>query len=66
MAYESILFGGAEKVTIADLMAETGLTKNTVRGYIDEHPNFHREKGVVTREKEGSEDGVRSGVSSSK
>ena len=66
MAYESILFGGAEKVTVADLMAETGLTKNTVRGYIDDHPDFHREKGVVTREKEGSEDGVKSGVSSSK
>ena len=66
MAYESILFGGAEKVTVADLMAETGLTKNTVRSYIDEHPDFSREKGVVTREKEGSEDGVKSGVSSSK
>ena len=53
-------------MTAADLMAETGLTKNTVRGYIDEHPNFHRENGVVTREKEGSEDGVKSGVSFSK
>lgn len=64
MAYESILFGGAEKVTIADLIAETGLTKNTVRSYIDDHPDFRRENGVVTREKEGSEHGVRSGVSS--
>lgn len=52
MAYESILFGGADKVTVGDLMAETGLTKNTVRSYIDGHPDFHRdEKGVVTRAK---------------
>ena len=64
MAYESILFGGAEKVTIADLIAETGLTKNTVRSYIDDHPDFRRENGVVTREKEESEHGVKSGVSS--
>lgn len=46
-AYDACNMGG--DVTIADLMAYTGKTKNTVRGYIDEHPGFERDGGIVRR-----------------
>ena len=39
-------------VTITDLMAYMGKTKNTVRGYIDEHPGFERDGGIVRRVKD--------------
>lgn len=46
-AYDACNMSG--EVTIADLMAYMGKTKNTVRGYIDEHPDFERDGGAVRR-----------------
>lgn len=46
-AYDACNMGG--DVTITDLMAYMGKTKNTVRGYIDEHPGFERDGGTVRR-----------------
>ena len=46
-AYDACNMGG--DVTITDLMAYMGKTKNTVRGYIDEHPGFERDGGIVRR-----------------
>lgn len=49
-AYDACNMGG--DVTITDLMAYMGKTKNTVRGYIDEHPGFERDGGIVRRVKD--------------
>ena len=49
-AYDTCNMGG--DVTITDLMAYMGKTKNTVRGYIDEHPGFERDGGIVRRVKD--------------
>lgn len=49
-AYDACNIGG--DVTITDLMAYMGKTKNTVRGYIDEHPGFERDGGIVRRVKD--------------
>ena len=46
-AYDACNMG--DGVTIADLMAYMGKTKNTVRSYIDEHPDFERDGGTVRR-----------------
>lgn len=46
-AYDACNMGG--DVTITDLMAYMGKTKNTVRGYIDEHPGFERDGGIIRR-----------------
>ena len=50
IAYDACNMGG--EVTVADLMAYMGKTKNTVRGYIDEHPGFERDGGIVRRVKD--------------
>lgn len=52
-AYDACNMGG--DVTITDLMAYMGKTKNTVRGYIDEHPGFERDGGIVRRVKDEQE-----------
>ena len=49
-AYDACNMGG--DVTITDLMAYMGKTKNTVRGCIDEHPGFERDGGIVRRVKD--------------
>ena len=38
-----------DEVTIADVMEYTGLSRNTIRDYIDRHPNFTREDGKIIR-----------------
>ena len=51
MAYESVLFENEdEPISIKDLMNHSDLTRNTIKSYIDEHPDFERDKdGFVTR-----------------
>lgn len=51
MAYESVLFENEdEPISIKDLMKHSDLTRNTIKSYIDEHPDFERDKdGFVTR-----------------
>ena len=52
IAYEALSVNG--EVTIAAMMEYTGLTKNTIRDYIDGHPGFTRDNGKVVRIQEGS------------
>ena len=51
-AYEALSIEG--KVTIADIVEYTGRVGNTIKNYIDEHPDFIRANGVVTRKRQAS------------
>lgn len=46
-AYEALQMAG--DVTIAGVMEYTGLTRNTVKAYVDEHPNFQRGANAIQR-----------------
>ena len=46
-AFSACDMDGDQQVSIAELMDYTGKTKNTIRAWIDEHPDFERtETGV--------------------
>ena len=40
---------GTGEVKIAELQRYMGVTKNTVKTYIDNHPDFERSNGIVRR-----------------
>ncbi len=53
-AYEALSMNG--EVTMAALIDYTGLTRNTLKNYVDEHPDFERgNEGTVIRKNDGEE-----------
>jgi len=50
-AFEACDVSGKGRVSIADLMEYSGKTKNTIRSWVDEHPNFERHEDGVKRVK---------------
>jgi len=53
-AFEACDVDGAGCVSIADLMEYSGKTKNTIRAWVDEHPDFERQKDGVKKVKNGN------------
>ncbi len=52
IAYEAAAFGKTDgsPVTITDIMENSELSRNCVKNYVDEHPDYDRDsKGVITR-----------------
>lgn len=52
-AFEACDMEGKSEVSVKELIEYSGKTKNTVRNWIDEHPDFEREGGVVRRKAGG-------------
>ena len=45
-----------EEIKVKDLMGYMSSSRNTVENYVDEHPDFEREKGGLVFRKSGRED----------
>ncbi|MEG0513479.1 MAG: hypothetical protein RR653_12280, partial [Clostridia bacterium] len=52
MAYDALMVNG--EVRVKDLVEYYGVSKSTVINYIDEHPKFTRENGLVKVASEGT------------
>ena len=52
-AFDACDMEGKGEISMKELIEYSGKTKNTVRNWIEEHPGFEREGGVVRRKAGG-------------
>ena len=48
-AFDACDLEGSGEVSQKDLMEYTGKAKSTVQNWVDEHPGFTRENGIIRR-----------------